>query len=321
MNSFYKFCLCVMRVIMPLWYKIDADGLEYLPENGGCLFISNHRSMADPILIGVQNPQAQFCFLAKQELFSEGFVGWLLKKLGAVAIDRGTGDTDPLEEIIYRLQNGENALIFPEGTRSKDGKLGRFKTGAALIAAQTDVPVVPVGISFDDEELHFRSIIHIRYGEPFRLPQTDPKNPSPAVLKEIRQEMTKNVSALLTMDDSPGRKAIAQKETVYSDGDESAEVPEQKGQPAVEIPGCARAHDAESEQEDGHGKENVASCGKIGSESDSRLDRPDPGEYNKPDKREMIYMFSVQRAKQARPRPDGARNIPPLLTRRRRKRR
>ena len=223
-----------MRVIMPLWYKIDADGLEYLPENGGCLFISNHRSMADPILIGVQNPQAQFCFLAKQELFSEGFVGWLLKKLGAVAIDRGTGDTDPLEEIIYRLQNGENALIFPEGTRSKDGKLGRFKTGAALIAAQTDVPVVPVGISFDDEELHFRSIIHIRYGEPFRLPQTDPKNPSPAVLKEIRQEMTKNVSALLKMDDSPGRKAIAQKETVYSDGDESTEVPEQKVQPAVE---------------------------------------------------------------------------------------
>ena len=201
MNGFYKFAIGVMRLVMPLWYRIDAEGLENLPEEGGYLFVSNHRSMADPILIGIQNPQTQFCFLAKQELFSDGFVGWILKKLGAIAIDRGNGDTDPLEEIEFRLQNGQNALIFPEGTRSKDGKLGKFKTGAALIAAQSGVPVVPVGIFFDDDELHFRSTIHVRYGEPFQIPKTDAKNPSPAILKQVRQEMTKNVSALLTMDD------------------------------------------------------------------------------------------------------------------------
>ncbi len=88
MNGFYKFAMTVMRLVMPLWYKIDADGMEYLPEEGGYLFVSNHRSMADPILIGVQNPKTQFCFLAKQELFSDGFIGWLLKNLGAVAIGR-----------------------------------------------------------------------------------------------------------------------------------------------------------------------------------------------------------------------------------------
>ncbi|MBR3046509.1 MAG: 1-acyl-sn-glycerol-3-phosphate acyltransferase [Oscillospiraceae bacterium] len=223
MSGFYKFAIGVMRLVMPIWYKIDADGLEYLPEEGGYLFVSNHRSMADPILIGIQNPAAQFCFLAKQELFEDGFIGWLLKKLGAIAIDRGTGDTDPLEEIIFRLQNGDNALIFPEGTRSKDGTLGKFKTGAALIAAQTNVPVVPVGIYFDDDELHFRSTIHIRYGEPFRIPQTDPKNPSPAVLKQIRREMTENVSALLTADNGWGPKAIEVKEKSSSDTEESAE--------------------------------------------------------------------------------------------------
>ena len=220
MNGFYKFAMTVMRLVMPLWYKIDADGMEYLPEEGGYLFVSNHRSMADPILIGVQNPKTQFCFLAKQELFSDGFIGWLLKNLGAVAIDRGTGDTNPLEEIEFRLQNGENALIFPEGTRSKDGTLGKFKTGAALIAAQTGVPIVPVGIFFDDDELHFRSTIHIRYGQPFQIPQTDPKNPSPAVLKQVRQEMTKNVSALLTMDPY-GEPALEMKHTANSDAEDT----------------------------------------------------------------------------------------------------
>ena len=184
--------------------------------------------MADPILIGVQNPQAQFCFLAKQELFSDGFVGWLLKNLGAIAIDRGTGDTDPLEEVEFRLQNGQNALIFPEGTRSKDGTLGKFKTGAALIAAQTGVPIIPVGILFDDDELHFRSTIHIRYGEPFRIPQTDRKNPSPAILKQVRQEMTKNVSALLTMDDLYGEQAIEMKHTANSDAEETEKPKEKK---------------------------------------------------------------------------------------------
>ena len=200
MNGFYKFAISVLRFVMPLWYKLETEGLENVPEGSGYLFVSNHRSNADPILIGVQNPETQFCFLAKQELFSDGLVGWLLKKLGAVAVDRGAGDVTALEEIEFRLQNGQNALIFPEGTRSKDGKLGHFKTGAALIASQTGVPVVPVAISFDDE-LHFRSKIYIRYGAPFDIPKTTVSDPEPAVLKQVRQDMSKHVSALLELNE------------------------------------------------------------------------------------------------------------------------
>lgn len=196
MSAFYKFSFAVMSVLMPLAFRIRKEGTEHLPAEGGYLYVSNHRSNADPILIGLQNRKSQFCFLAKQELFSKGIVGWVLRKLGAVAIDRGAGDLSPLEELSGRLKNGENALIFPEGTRSKDGSLGRFKTGAALIAAQSGVPVVPVGISFEGR-LHFRSRITVRFGEPFRVPQTDPEDPAPAVLKQVRQEMTKRVSALL----------------------------------------------------------------------------------------------------------------------------
>ncbi|MBR5405470.1 MAG: 1-acyl-sn-glycerol-3-phosphate acyltransferase [Oscillospiraceae bacterium] len=196
MSAFYKIAFGVLSVLMPVAFKIRTEGQENLPQEGGCLYVSNHRSNADPILIGLQNRKAQFCFLAKQELFSKGLIGRILRRLGAVAIDRGTGDLSPLAELSERLKNGENALIFPEGTRSKDGSLGRFKTGAALIAAQTGAPVVPVGISFSGK-LRFRSRITVRFGAPFSIPQTDPENPSPAVLKQVRQEMTKRVSALL----------------------------------------------------------------------------------------------------------------------------
>ena len=210
MKAFYRFAMNVMRFLMPLCYRIQVEGLENVPEEGGYLFVSNHRSNADPILIGIQNHQTQFCFLAKQELFSDGLVGKLLQKLGAVAIDRGAGDFSALDEIESRLQNGENALIFPEGTRSKDGKLGHFKTGAAMIAAQTGVPIVPVGISFENK-LHFRSVITVRYGAPFEIPQTDPTNPSAAVLKQIRREMTDSVSALLTGVATETQKALPNK--------------------------------------------------------------------------------------------------------------
>ena len=224
MNGFYKFAMSVMRLIMPLCYRIEAEGMENLPKKSGYLFVSNHRSNADPILIGIQNPKTQFCFLAKQELFSAGLVGWLLRKLGAIAVDRGAGDVSPLEEIEFRLQNGENALIFPEGTRSKDGKLGHFKTGAALIAAQTGVPVIPVAISFDDE-LHFRCTIYVRYGKPFQIPQTDASNPSAAVLKEVRKEMTRNVSALLELNEA----AAAERRAADDADDEEEPAPEKTG--------------------------------------------------------------------------------------------
>ena len=95
---------------------------------------------------------------------------------------------------------------------SKDGKLMHFKTGAALIAAQTGVPVVPVGIYFDGK-LRFRSRILVTYGAPFTIPQTDPDNPSGAVLKQIRQEMSRNVAALLPMqtESQAQREKTAQK--------------------------------------------------------------------------------------------------------------
>jgi len=198
MTPFYKFASIVMRILMPICYKIKVEGRENLPEEGGYLFVSNHRSMVDVLIIGIQTPKTPFCILAKQELFENRFFGKLIGKLGAIAIDRGSGDISPLAELADRLEQGENALVFPEGTRSKDGKLLRFKTGAALIALQTGVPIVPVGIYFKGK-LHFRSRITVRFGEVFQVPkiETDGALPPTAVMRDMRKEMTQRVTALL----------------------------------------------------------------------------------------------------------------------------
>jgi len=211
MTGFYKFALGIVRFVMRLSFKIETEGMENVPRESGYLYISNHHSNADPVLIGMQNKETQFCFLAKKELFSSKAIGWLLRKLGGVAIDRGSGNTDALDEIADRLRNGENALVFPEGTRSKDGKLLRFKTGAALIAAQANAPVIPVAISFEGK-LHFRSRIVIRYGAPYRLPSIDLEKPSPALLKEIRHTMTDSVAGLLDANQQNVQAALPDKE-------------------------------------------------------------------------------------------------------------
>lgn len=198
MTPFYKFASVVMRILMSICYKIKVEGRENLPENGGHLFISNHRSMVDVVIIGIQTPKTPFCILAKQELFENKFFGKIIGSLGAIAIDRGSGDISPLTELADRLEQGENALVFPEGTRSKDGKLLRFKSGAMLIALQTGVPIVPVGIYFKGK-LHFRSRITVRFGEVFQVPkiETDGALPPTTVMRDLRKEMTQKVTALL----------------------------------------------------------------------------------------------------------------------------
>lgn len=73
--------------------------------------------------------------------------------MGRISVVRGTGDTAVIDTSIEKLESGRNLVIFPEGTRSKDGKVGKGKTGVALIAAVAQTKVVPVGINFEGEKL------------------------------------------------------------------------------------------------------------------------------------------------------------------------
>lgn len=127
--------------------KIEVIGKANLPKNNPYIIISNHQGNADiPILLGAM--PHNFRFIIKRELFKVPIFGWYLKKAGYLSINRESPREakKTLEDSINILNQGENILIFPEGTRSYDGKLGKFKNGGVAIAQESGFPVVPVAI-------------------------------------------------------------------------------------------------------------------------------------------------------------------------------
>ncbi len=160
----YHIVVFLVRIAYAVWYNVKVEGRENIPKKGSFIFASNHRSYADPVLVVICG-RGRFSFMAKSELFENKAFGWLIRMLGAFPVERGKGDTAAIDRAIDTVKNGTHLLIFPEGTRSMTGKVGRGKTGVALIAAKAGADVIPVGINFEGK-LHFRSKIIVRYGEP-----------------------------------------------------------------------------------------------------------------------------------------------------------
>lgn len=127
--------------------EIKVTGIENIPVSGGVLFVSNHQSNFDiPILIGFLPRDKGF--IAKVELMKIPVFRMWMKALGCVFINRNDARQSlvALNQAAEKLKDGHSLVIFPEGTRSSDGKLGRFKAGSLKLAFHANVPVVPVTI-------------------------------------------------------------------------------------------------------------------------------------------------------------------------------
>ena len=154
--------------------RVHLEGLENIPAGKPCVLVSNHASAADiPILFG--SLPIQFRIIAKDSLFHIPVLGWCMRLAGYISINR----TNPkkalrsLKKAARQIREGYPAVVFPEGTRSRTGELQPFKTGAFLLAIESGVPVVPVGISGSFEILVRGSIrikpdaqVSVRIGPP-----------------------------------------------------------------------------------------------------------------------------------------------------------
>lgn len=196
-QGFYNFARPIVRFIFNRWFDLSYEGLENVPKDGGNIFASNHRSYGDPIFIALMT-RVPISYMAKEELFKQNiFFTLLIKAWGAFPVVRGTGDTAIIDTSIEKLESGRNLVIFPEGTRSKDGRVGKGKTGVALIAAVAQTPVIPVGINFEGEKLERKKKIVVRYGKPI-IPQelgidsADTKN-----LKKMKKEIMDSITDLV----------------------------------------------------------------------------------------------------------------------------
>lgn len=177
-------------------YDLHFEGTENIQKNGGVIYASNHRSYHDPVFITMRVPK-KFCYMAKEELFRNKIFGKFITMLGAFPITRGTGDMAALDNAIDKVRNGQNLVIFPEGTRSYDGKVGKGKTGVALVAAKAGVDVIPVGICFEGPKLTFRKKVTIKFGKPISAEKLHIEGTSSKDLRVIKNTIMDSIRELV----------------------------------------------------------------------------------------------------------------------------
>lgn len=196
-QGFYNVARPIVRFVFKRWFDLSYEGVENVPKDGSNIFASNHRSYGDPVFIALMT-HVPISYMAKEELFKQNiFFTALIKAWGAFPVTRGTGDTATIDTAIEKLESGRNLVIFPEGTRSKDGKVGKGKTGVALIAAVAQTNVIPVGINFEGEKLSFRKKVVVRYGKPIVPQELGVTDSSSKNLKIIKKEIMDSITNLV----------------------------------------------------------------------------------------------------------------------------
>lgn len=169
-NRLFIFIYYVVGFISYVLHPTTVEGMEKLPESG-VLLCPNHSSNWDPILVALRLPvNYRLHIMAKEELFQNPLLGWLLKKVGAFPVSRGNTDINAVKRSIQAIKDGDNLLIFPEGTTIRngigyaDGLPAHAKAGVAMVGVRTGATLVPVFV--DGEKKLFRRT-RIIFGDPY----------------------------------------------------------------------------------------------------------------------------------------------------------
>ncbi len=143
MRWWYLGCKLVLRISGCAMWKLRAHGTENVPKRGGVLLAANHQSYLDPPMVG-SCLDREIHYLARKTLFDIPILGRVIVAMNAFPIARDSRDVKGVKTAIDRLRNGAALLVFPEGTRTRDGRIGRMKAGIRLLAERAAVPIVPV---------------------------------------------------------------------------------------------------------------------------------------------------------------------------------
>ena len=144
-SLWYRLCRWVCRIFCTVCFDFRIYGTENLPRRGGFLLVSNHQSFFDPVFCGVFINR-RLHYLARDTLFTNRFFGWFIRLLNAIPVKRGRADVGAVKKAIEKLQTGQALCLFPEGTRTYDGRIAPLRPGFGLLCRRTKVPVVPMVI-------------------------------------------------------------------------------------------------------------------------------------------------------------------------------
>ncbi len=143
---FYWFARTLLVVMIKLLFRYDITGQENIPNTGPVIVAANHTSYIDPIMIALAVRKRQVNFMGKASLFKIPVLGTIIRWLNTFPVKRGIADKGAVAKSLKLLENGEVLLIFPEGTRIRNGRLGEPYPGVTAIALKTGATIVPAGI-------------------------------------------------------------------------------------------------------------------------------------------------------------------------------
>ena len=168
MRFHYRLGWALLNFVLKALWGLKKRGTEYIPQRGGVIIASNHRAYSDPPLLGTAAPRELF-YLAKKELFENKAFGWLIAKFNAIPIQRKAFDRKGYNTALELLKSGNALVLFPEGTRSKNGELLPPQQGVGKIALEAGVPIVPAYIRNSKNlfgNLFKRKRLVVKFGSP-----------------------------------------------------------------------------------------------------------------------------------------------------------
>jgi len=174
--------------------KVEVVGLDYFPREGPVIVAPNHRHIADPPVLAAFLPR-KIHFMVKQEAWEARFFGPICRGFEAFPVARGTADLAAYRASLRFLAQGRVIGIFPEGHRSRDGRLQPGQPGAVMLARRGRAPIVPIGIYGIGEALRRpgilgRTVIRISLGEPF-YPHLEVKADAEAQTRDLMDRITR----------------------------------------------------------------------------------------------------------------------------------
>jgi len=181
--------------------RVSYDGMDEAHRHHPCVYMANHVSMIDPFALAPALPLSTL-FVSKKSLFRIPFIGWAMSAGGFISVDRSDRSRaiESLESAAERIRSGRALILFVEGTRSRDGKLGPFKKGPFHLALRAGVPVVPVAISGSRALCPPGSFVlrsgdvRVRFAPPIDLTSLGPDD-LPDLMTRVRTAMLERLGA------------------------------------------------------------------------------------------------------------------------------
>lgn len=193
MDWYYWISHKALKVICKIILRNKVSGVENIPQTGPLIVVANHVSNLDPPVLGVAINR-EIHYMAKAELFENFFIEKIMRTYGAFPVERGRPDTKAIRKALSLIKEEKVLGIFPEGTRHKDGKLGRAKLGPVLLATRSKAPLLPVGLKTRHP---IKEGTEVCFGEPFTLDDYYDRKLERSEMREAGEIIMNKIGSLL----------------------------------------------------------------------------------------------------------------------------